>query len=200
MSISNVNGALAVYQYAGKTQKTSAKETAANRKSVETGNTTETSEAEKLEAFRKEIWNEINTMPRSSSISWSINITDAAFERMMNEPAFREKMMGILRESASAGRPPITSSMAMIDESGYSGYSYNNGYGQDIFEAHTKDKDNFYVKRAAKEQDYLELWEERRLERERYREERDKEYVDKLYVNRNMLRKEQAAAAYEANR
>ena len=65
---------------------TTKKSTKSVNSTDETGNTQELSEAEKLEAFKKEMWNEINSIPRSSSISWSINITDEAFERMMNEP------------------------------------------------------------------------------------------------------------------
>lgn len=66
MSISNVNAALATYQYAVKAQKTSAKGTAFADKVTETeeaGSTPELSDAEKLEAFKKEIWNEINSYP-----------------------------------------------------------------------------------------------------------------------------------------
>lgn len=110
--------------------------------------TQELSEAEKLESFKKEIWNEINAIPRSSSISWSINITDAAFERMMNEPEFKEKMMSLIREDAAAGRPPIVCSITTIDENGYKGYSYNDtNVGNTAYSTHSKDKNNFYKKK-----------------------------------------------------
>ena len=63
MSISNVNGALAAYQYAGKTQKTSANETTFAEKVIKSGKTDSgTSEVEKLEAFKKEIWKEIDSL------------------------------------------------------------------------------------------------------------------------------------------
>lgn len=159
--------------------------------------TQELSEAEKLESFKKEIWNEINAIPRSSSISWSINITDAAFERMMNEPEFKEKMMSLIREDAAAGRPPIVCSITTIDENGYKGYSYNDtNVGNTAYSTHSKDKNNFYKKKAAK-QDYTELWEEKHLERERQREILDEEYEKRLYTNKIYKHKEEIAKLYE---
>lgn len=57
---------------------------------AKTEQTTELSDAEKLDNFKKEIWNELDRMPRSSSINWSYQITHGAFERMMKEPEFKE--------------------------------------------------------------------------------------------------------------
>ena len=114
----------------------------------ETDSAQELSEAEKLEAFKKEIWNEIDSMPRDSSISWSFNITDEAFERMMNEPEFREKVMSLIREDAAVGRSPIVACMTTVDVNGYSGYSYNDpDIANGAFSAHSKDKNNFYTKK-----------------------------------------------------
>ena len=71
MNISNVSGALAAYQYAGKTQKTSASETTFAEKVIKTGKTDgEIPKAEKLEAFKKEIWKEIDSLSWGSSISY----------------------------------------------------------------------------------------------------------------------------------
>lgn len=203
MSISNVNGALATYQYAVKAQKTSAKGTAFADKVAETdeaGSTQELSDAKKLEAFKKEIWNEINSYPWNPSISESIQITDGAFQRMMEDSDFKDRMLDVLYRDAIAGRPPICAGITRIDESGYSGYSFNDKQAGEIaFQAHSNHKDSFYVHKAKKKQDYAELWEKKLLERERQREKLDKEYVDKLYFNRSLLRKEKASAAYEAN-
>ena len=180
--------------------KTSAKETVFAEKvsaTEKTGGVAEISEADRLEVFKKEIWNEINSLPWDSRMNISIQITDKAFERMMNEPEFKEKMMGLIREEAAAAHPPGDTSLTWIDENGYKGYAYMDiESGHKAFSTHSKDRNSFYVR---KKQDYTELWEEKRLEKERYREELDKEYVDKLYFNRSLLRKEQASAAYEAN-
>lgn len=203
MSISNVNGALATYQYAVKAQKTSDKGTAFTDKvteTEETGSTQELSEAEKLEAFKEEIWNEINSYSWNRSMNISIQITDGAFKRMMNDADFKDRMLGVIKKESIAAQPPGNTSLTWIDESGYKGYSYIDiPAGEMAFKAHSNDKDSFYVQKATKGQDYTELWEEKRLDRERQREKLDKEYVDKLYFNRSLLRKEQASAAYEVN-
>ena len=49
------------------------------------------SEAEKLENFKREIWNEIDSMPWGCDIS--IHISDDAFERMMNENDFKDRIL-----------------------------------------------------------------------------------------------------------
>ncbi|MBD5466073.1 MAG: hypothetical protein HDR22_09725, partial [Lachnospiraceae bacterium] len=95
MSISNVNGSLATYQYAVKAQKTSAKGIAFADKVTETeeaGSTPELSEAEKLENFKKEIWDQINSYPWDSRMNVSIQITDGAFQRMMEDSDFKDRM------------------------------------------------------------------------------------------------------------
>lgn len=158
---------------------------------------TELNKAEKLETFKKEIWNEINRMPRNSSINWSIQITDGGFKRMMEEPEYKEKMMSLLAEEAAVGRPPISSSMAMVDENGYSGYSYNFGYGEEAFKAHSDHKDSFYKKKATKKLDYEDLWVESQLKREQQKERLDNEYFKSLLERRRYGQRQMVANLYE---
>lgn len=158
---------------------------------------TELSEMEKLEAFKTEIWNEINRMPRCSSINWSIQITDGGFKRMMEDPEYKEKIMSVLAEDAAVGRPPITSSMCRIDENGLTGCSYNFGYGEEAFEVHSNDKDSFYKKKATKKVDYEKLWEEQRLERKQQQEKMNKEYYNSLVEKRRYSQKQTVATLYE---
>ena len=56
------------------------------------------SESEKLENFKKEIWKEIDSMSWGSNIS--VQITNSAFEKMMVDKEFKNKMMNIIREDA----------------------------------------------------------------------------------------------------
>lgn len=203
MSISNMNGALATYQYAVKAQKTSVKGTGFADKVTETdeaGSTQELSDVEKLETFKEEIWDEINSYSWNRSMNISIQITDGAFKRMMNDADFKDRMLGVIKKESIAAQPPGNTSLTWIDESGYKGYSYIDiSAGEMAFKAHSNDKDSFYVQKATKRQDYAELWEKKLLDRERQREKLDKEYVDKLYFNRSLLRKELSSASYEAN-
>ena len=191
MSVSTVSESIAAYPYAGKTQKASAKETA------NTGKTSEASEAGRLDAFKKEIWKEFDSLSWGSSIS--IQITDEAYKKMMNDSEFKNKMMNLIREDARGSHIMCGGTMIHIDDNGYHGYSYMADHAKEAnaaYESHSKD--SFYSKKV-KKQDADDVWEQKWLDRERQRERLDKEYVDKLYFNRNLFRKEQASAAYEAN-
>ena len=161
MSISNVREAFAALQYVGKTQKTSAQKTTFAEKVIQTGKTdSEISETEKLEAFKKEIWKEIDSLSWGSSIS--IQITDGAFEKMMNDPEFKDKMMKLIKEDARGSHMMCGGTLININENGYSGYSYMADHAKEAntaFEAHSKDKNSFYAKKVAKKQEYEEFLE-----------------------------------------
>lgn len=160
-------------------------------------NIEELSETEKLENFKKEIWNEIDSMPWGCDIS--IHITDDAFKRMMDDSDFKDRMLSKIREDASVSGIKGGGTILNITESGYSGFSWMEGYekeGSAGVEAHAKD--SFYYKKVSHKQNYMELWEERRFEREVQREKLDKEYEDQLYLKQHWARKERAAAAYES--
>ena len=120
-----------------------------------TEQTAELSDAEKLENFKKEIWKEIDSMPWNDQVNSSVQITDGAFKRMMNDEDFKNDMMRMIREESIAGHPPISTSLTWIGEDGYKGYSYlDSEAGEIAFKAHSKDKDSFYSKKATKKQDY----------------------------------------------
>ena len=53
----------------------------------------ELTEEEKLEAFKKEIWRELDSYPWNKGVNVSIQITDGAFEKMMVDKEFKNKMM-----------------------------------------------------------------------------------------------------------
>lgn len=156
------------------------------------------SEVEKLEAFKKEVWDEIESMPWKSSISVSIQITDKAFERMMSDDEFKNKMMNMLREEAVVGRPPIVSCMDRIDENGYSGYSCNDtAVGNARFSVHSKDKDSFYAKKAKKQDNPKDYWEEEYFKKKMDKEIMDEQYEQSLHLKNVFKHKEEIAEMYE---
>ena len=111
------------------------------------------SESEKLENFKKEIWKEIDSMSWGSNIS--VQITDSAFEKMMVDKEFKNKMMNIIREDARGSNMMCGGTLINIDENGYKGYSYMQSHTKEAgraFEAHSKDKDSFYSKKCKKDE------------------------------------------------
>lgn len=209
MSILGVNSALAgVYQYTNKTQKTA---TSGANFAERTAQAQESSDAEKLENFKKEIWNEINSMPWGANTS--IQITDGAFRKMMEDSEFKNKMMKIIREDAIGSNKMCGGTLINIDENGYKGYSYMADHAKEAgtaFSAHSKDKNAFYVKKAEKKREYMKMLEEKRLKQELA--ERDlKAELERKHLNEKSVEQKResgrisqavsigANAAYEAN-
>lgn len=148
----------------------------------------ELTEEEKLEAFKKEIWKEIDSWPRHPMVSESIRITDGGFKRMMEDEEFKNKVMGLMREDALVGRPPIVFGMTNVDEHGYSGVAYNDyNMGKGAFEAHTKSKDSFYVKRADKRYEEKKKLEEEELEKALRKRATRKAYFDGKFEHQRQM-------------
>ena len=61
-------------------------------------------------------------------MSWgsniSVQITNSAFEKMMVDKEFKNKMMNIIREDAHGSNMMCGGTLINIDENGYKGYSY----------------------------------------------------------------------------
>ena len=155
------------------------------------------SESEKLENFKKEIWKEIDSMSWGSNIS--VQITDSAFEKMMVDKEFKNKMMNIIREDARGSNMMCGGTLINIDENGYKGYSYMQSHTKEAgraFEAHSKDKDSFYSKKCKKDE-LNELWEKERLKKRQYQEKADDEYMESLRLKEIFQHKEDVARLYE---
>lgn len=159
---------------------------------------TKLSDAEKLENFKKEIWGEINSFPWNKSMNVSIQITDGAFKRMMEDSDFKDRMLSVIQKESIAAKPPGNVSLTWIDESGYKGFSYiDNNAGLIAFKAHSKHKDSFYVQRAKENNDVNELWLQRQQERQEQREMLDEEYERIRYLNSVYKHKADVARLYE---
>lgn len=155
------------------------------------------SESEKLENFKKEIWKEIDSMSWGSNIS--VQITNSAFEKMMVDKEFKNKMMNIIREDAHGSNMMCGGTLINIDENGYKGYSYMQDHTKEAgraFDAHSKDKDSFYSKKCKKDE-LNELWERERLKKRQYQEKADDEYMESLRLKDIFQQKEDIAKLYE---
>ncbi len=155
------------------------------------------SDNEKLEAFKKEVWKELNSLPWNNSVNASIQITDSAFERMMTDEDFKNRIMKIMHEEASVCRPPIVSSLTWIDENGYRGISYNDyEMGHTAFNAHSKSRDSFYVRKAQRDS-IQEVWEKARENRNLQREKDEKRYMKSECLKNYYKHLDQMALLFE---
>lgn len=133
------------------------------------------SDNEALEKFKKDIWSEIASMSWGSSIS--VQITDDAFEKMMVDKEFKNKMMNLIREDACGSNAMCGGTIIRIDGNGYSGYSYMDNhaaFGRAAVETHSKGKSAFYSKKIDKKRQ-----DERLLQRKRDMERTAKAAADR---------------------
>lgn len=57
---------------------------------------------QEMELFQKEFWEEVARIPKTSTLDHlAIHITDKGWERMKEEPEYREKMMGLIRRDTT---------------------------------------------------------------------------------------------------
>lgn len=150
-----------------------------------------------MENFKKEIWKEIDSMSWGSNIS--VQITNSAFEKMMVDKEFKNKMMNIIREDAHGSNMMCGGTLINIDENGYKGYYYMQDHTKEAgsaFDAHSKDKDSFYSKKCKKDE-LNELWERERLKKRQYQEKADDEYMESLRLKDIFQHKEDIAKLYE---
>lgn len=150
------------------------------------------SDNEALEKFKKEIWSEIDSMSWGSSIS--VQITDDAFEKMMVDKEFKNKMMNLIREDACGSNTMCGGTIIRIDGNGYSGYSYMDNHaasGQAAVETHSKGKSAFYSKKIDKKRQG-----ERSLQRKRDMERAVEAAVDRRDARARIAKEEAMEKAF----
>ena len=203
MDFGSIGNAASAYQYVNQIKSKQVSSSKFASKSTTRTEFTESvdsmTEEEKFEAFKKEIWKELDSLPWNGGVSVSIQITDSAFKRMMTDEDFKNRMMSKMHEEASVCRSPIVSSLTVIDENGYRGITYNDyGMGDTAFKVHSKHKDSFYVKKA-KSQEIDDAWKKSKQKRDRQRDIREEEYWNNYYARKTFAHKEQVADLYYNN-
>jgi len=130
-------------------------------KTIKTEESQKLTEAEEMEVFKKELYGEIakiNGQPPYYQLSMSISITDGAFEKMKQDPNFKNEVMNTLKINSQynpqmAAMPYDTRVTTTIREDGV--YSYvANVYDDDSQE--TKDDKKAEADKKAKDAFYYE--------------------------------------------
>jgi len=112
-----------------------------------------------LEEFKKEIYDIINSVSITGLAGSQIviNISDDAFEKMMNDEEFMKVNLGALIRDLSWPPTPMYNPSYVIFEinavDGYKGTSYGSNY-KNIFES--KSQNSFWKKRKKKMEEYME--------------------------------------------
>ena len=82
-----------------------------NKKSVngteETGSIKELSEAEEMEIFKKEFYDDLSKITVHNSLSnVAVNISEAALKAMKDDPEYREKILSLLQRDLGSSVAP----------------------------------------------------------------------------------------------
>ncbi len=138
-----------------------------------TSGTQELSEAEEMELFKKEFYEDISKLTIHRTLNnVAINISEAGFKAMKDDPEYREKILSLLQRDLGSSLAPRNCSAvftvgATLSE--YRGDSWPVGYDSEF---HARSRNSFYKKTSEKK-------------------DRQKELMEKYLKNRAQVKKQQ---------
>lgn len=171
-----------------------------------TGSTQELSEAEEMELFKKEFYEDLSKVTNHRTVSnAAVNISEAAFKAMKEDPQYREKVLSLIQRDWGDSYAPRNCSVlitvgATLNE--YRADSWPVGYDSEF---DVRSQNSFYKRTSEKKDRQKELL-EKRAQAKRQQQELLDEKITKTEQERNRLAKVWsskqrmvASNAYDAN-
>ena len=170
------------------------------------------SEAEEMEAFKKEFYAELEKIPKDRTIAnVAINISEEAFKNMKDDPEYREKVLSLIKRDMTGSVAPAPDCSLVITVGATSkdyradGWSVNNDS-----EFYVRSQNSFYKRTSEKkdrQKELLEEYQEKRAQVKKQQQELLDEKIAKQEQERNRLFQSwnnerqlaKASNAYEAN-
>ena len=176
-----------------------------------TGSTQELSEAEEMEQFKKEFYEDLSKVTNHRTVSnAAVNISEAAFKAMKEDPQYREKVLSLIQRDWGDSYAPRNCSVlitvgATLNE--YRADSWPVGYDSEF---DVRSQNSFYKRTSEKkdrQKELLEEYLEKRAQAKELQQELLDEKIAKAEQERSRLAKawagerQMAAAsnAYDAN-
>ena len=176
-----------------------------------TGSTQELSEAEEMELFKKEFYEDLSKVTNHRTVSnAAVNISEAAFKAMKEDPQYREKVLSLIQRDWGDSYAPRNCSVlitvgATLNE--YRADSWPVGYDSEFG---VRSQNSFYKRTSEKkdrQKELLEEYLEKRAQAKRQQQEMLNEKIAKAEQERSRLAnawvgdRQMAAAsnAYESN-
>ncbi len=176
-----------------------------------TGSTQELSEAEEMELFKKEFYEDLSKVTNHKTVSnAAVNISEAAFKAMKEDPQYREKVLSLIQRDWGDSYAPRNCSVlitvgATLNE--YRADSWPVGYDSEF---DVRSQNSFYKRTSEKKDKQKELLEEyleKRAQAKRQQQELLDEKAAKAEQERSRLEKAwagsrqmaAASSAYESN-
>ncbi len=176
-----------------------------------TGSTQELSEAEEMEQFKKEFYEDLSKVTNHRTVSnAAVNISEAAFKAMKEDPQYREKVLSLIQRDWGDSYAPRNCSVlitvgATLNE--YRADSWPVGYDSEF---DVRSQNSFYKRTSDKkdrQKELLEEYLEKRAQAKRQQQELLDEKAAKAEQERSRLEKAwagsrqmaAASSAYESN-
>ena len=176
-----------------------------------TGSTQELSEAEEMELFKKEFYEDLSKVTNHRTVSnAAVNISEAAFKAMKEDPQYREKVLSLIQRDWGDSYAPRNCSVlitvgATLNE--YRADSWPVGYDSEF---DVRSQNSFYKRTSEKkdrQKELLEEYLEKRAQAKRQQQEMLNEKIAKAEQERSRLanawvgdrQMEAASNAYESN-
>lgn len=173
--------------------------------------TYELSEAEEMEIFKKEFYDELSKITNHRTVSnAAVNISEAAFKAMKGDPEYREKILSLIQRDLGASYAPRDCSVlitvgATLDD--YRGDSWSVGYDSEF---HMRSRNSFYKRTSGKQDRQKEILEKYLQKRAQVKKQQQEMFNEKI-VNQDQERDRllqswnnerqlaKASSAYESN-
>ena len=176
-----------------------------------TGSTQELSEAEEMEQFKKDFYEDLSKITNHRTVSnAAVNISEAAFKAMKEDPQYREKVLSLIQRDWGDSYAPRNCSVlitvgATLNE--YRADSWPVGYDSEF---DVRSQNSFYKRTSEKkdrQKELLEEYLEKRAQAKRQQQELLDERAAKAEQERSRLEKAwagsrqmaAASSAYESN-
>ena len=148
---------------------------------------TELSEAEEMQLFKKEFYEDLSKIIGHPTVSnAAVNISDAAFQAMKDDPEYRSQVLSLLQRDLGASYAPRNCSVLItvgtsLDQ--YRGDSWPVGNDSEFW---LRSKDSFYKRTSEsrdRQKELLEEYQEKKLQAKR----RQQKLLDKAAQDRRLM-------------
>ena len=118
-------------------------------------------EAEEMQLFKKEFYADLSKIVCNPTVSnAAVNISDAAFQAMKDDPEYREQVLALLQRDLGASYAPRNCSVLITVGTSLDQYRADSWPVGNDSEFHTRSKGSFWEQRMERHKKYMELAEE----------------------------------------
>ena len=116
------------------------------------------SEAEEMQLFKKEFYEDLSKIVCNPTVSnAAVNISDAAFQAMKDDPEYRAQVLSLLQRDLGASFAPRNCSVLITVGTDLDQYRADSWPVGNDSEFHSRSKDSFWEQRMERHKKYMEL-------------------------------------------